>query len=175
MPLLGIGTSKYLFKLYLDDFYIDFAKNLPNNFSFFANLTHSVSTIISWLCNFQKSKSPIFDDYFLYHEKSFKNPPNCTLSAKMKFPWLEYEKWYNASWYTIKPDFCKYCQILPEKMDSGSGKPDTWSRNYFVLKHIWVWMSKSWKFQTYWSNNTLNTEFFQISRKMGYQIRIYWA
>ena len=94
---------------------------------------------------------------------------------KMKFPWLEYEKWYNASWYTIKPDFCKYCQILPEKMDSRSGKPDTWSRNYFVLKHIWVWMSKSWKFQTYWSNNTLNTEFFQISRKMGYQIRIYWG
>ena len=26
MPLLGIETSKYLFKLYLDDFYIDFVK-----------------------------------------------------------------------------------------------------------------------------------------------------
>ena len=33
------------------------------------------------------------------------------LVPKMNSPWLEYEKWYITSWYTVKSDFC---QILPD-------------------------------------------------------------
>ena len=64
LPLLGIGRgfapSKHL---YFDDFYINFAKNLPKflkNPPIFANLTHSVSIIIFPLCNFQTSKCNLY-------------------------------------------------------------------------------------------------------------------
>ena len=86
-----------------------------------------------------------------------KNLPNilqisqiALLVPKMNSPWLEYEKWYITSWYTVKPDFCR---IFPEKPDSGSGKPDTQSRNLFVLKYTWLKVSITWKFQPNWANN----------------------
>ena len=58
-----------------------------------------------------------------------------------------------------------------EKSDSGSGKPDTRSRNLFVLKHIWVKVSITFKFQPNWSKNTLKSGFFRIFGKSGSRIR----
>ena len=40
------------------------------------------------------------------------------------------KKGYITSWYTVKPEFY---QIFPQNSISGSGKPDTQSRNLFVL------------------------------------------
>ena len=94
----------------------------------------------------------------------------------MKSPWLEYEKWYITSWYTVKLDFCP---LLPDfsgkKPDFGSGKPDTWSRNLFVFKHIWVEVSITWEFQPNRSNITLKTGFFRISGKSGSRIRNFFG
>ena len=56
-----------------------------------------------------------------------------------------------------------FAGFFREKPDSGSGKPDTWSRNLFVFKHIWVEVSITWEFQPNWSNNTLKSGFFRIS------------
>ena len=90
----------------------------------------------------------------------------------MNFPWLEYEKWCITSWYTVKPDFCR---IFRKKPDSGSEKPDTRSRNLFVLKHIWVKMSIIWEFQPNWSNNTLKSGFFRFFGKTGSWIRNFFG
>ena len=76
----------------------------------------------------------------------------------------------------VKPDFCpNYAGFFRKKPDSGSGKPDTRSRNLFVLKHIWVKVSISWEFQPNRSNNTLKTGFFRISGKSGSRIRIFFG
>ena len=40
-----------------------------------------------------------------------------------------------------------------------------------MLTHILVKMSKSWKFQPNWSNNTLKTGFFRICGKTGSRFR----
>ena len=57
-----------------------------------------------------------------------------------------------------------------KKMDFGSEKPDTRSRNLFLLKHIWVRVSITWKFQPDWSNNTLKTGFILIFGKIRSRI-----
>ena len=44
-----------------------------------------------------------------------------------------------------------------------------------MLKHILVKMSKSWKFQPNWSNNTLKSGFFRISGKTGSRIRNFFG
>ena len=62
-----------------------------------------------------------------------------------------------------------------KKTDSGSRKLDTWSRNLFLLKHIWVKVSIIWKFQPNWSNNTLKSGFFQISGNTGSRIRNFFG
>ena len=54
-------------------------------------------------------------------------------------------------------------------------KNDSRSRNLFVLKHIWVKVSITWKFQPNWSNNTLKTGFFRISGKSGSRIRNFFG
>ena len=95
----GFAPSKHL---YFDDFYINFAKNLPKIFEnpcIFANLTHSVSIIISPFCIFQTSKQTLmhimefysliaatgdwkhlyFDEFYINFAKNLpkflKNPP----------------------------------------------------------------------------------------------------
>ena len=76
----------------------------------------------------------------------------------------------------LKLIFTKFCRIFPEKKpDSGSGKPDTSSRNLFVLKHIWVKVSIIWEFQPNRSNITLKTGFFRISGKTGSRIRNFFG
>ena len=62
-----------------------------------------------------------------------------------------------------------------KKPDSGSGKPNTRSRNFFVLKQIWVKVSITCKFQPNWSNNTLKSGFFRISGKSGSRIRNFFG
>ena len=66
------------------------------------------------------------------------------------------------------PNFARFVR---EKPDSWSGKPDTRSRNLFVLKHIWVKVSITCKFQPNWSKNTLKSRFFWISGKTGSRIQ----
>jgi len=44
-----------------------------------------------------------------------------------------------------------FAGFFREKPDSGSGKMDTRSKNLFVLKHIWVKVSITYKFQPNWS------------------------
>ena len=64
----------------------------------------------------------MFDDSYHNFEKCSKNHEKSSkyfekilqiayLVPKMNSPWLEYEKWYITSWYTVKPDFCP---ILPD-------------------------------------------------------------
>ena len=66
-------------------------------------------------------------------------------------------------------------RIYPEKPDSRSRKPDTQSRNLFVLKHIWFKVSITQTFQRNWSNNTLKSGFFRISGKTGSRIRNFFG
>jgi len=68
-----------------------------------------------------------------------------------------------------------FAGFFREKPDSGSGKPDTRSRNLFVLKHIWVKVSITWNFQPNWSKNTLKSGFFRISGKSGSRIRNFFG
>ena len=75
----------------------------------------------------------------------------------------------------LNPIFARFYRILPEIPDFGSGKPDTRSRNLFVLKHIWVKVSITWKFQPNWSKNTLKSGFFRISGKSGSRIRNFFG
>ena len=86
-------------------------KNPPN----FANLTHSVSTIIFPLCKFQTFKCNLYLMIFTFILKNlpkiWKNSPNCKLSAKNELPMIKIWKWCITSWYTVKPDFC---QFLPD-------------------------------------------------------------
>ena len=67
-----------------------------------------------------------YDDSYHNFEKCSKNHEKSSkyfekilqiayLVPKMNSPWLEYEKWYITSWYTVKPDFAKFCRIFPEK------------------------------------------------------------
>ena len=70
----------------------------------------------------------------------------------------------------ILPDFSR-----KKTPDSRSGKPDTWSRNLFVLRHIWVKVSITCKFQPNWSKNTLKSGFFRISGKSGSRIRNFFG
>ena len=68
-----------------------------------------------------------------------------------------------------------FAGFFREKPDSGSRKPDTRSRNLFVLKHIWVKVSITWNFQPNWSKNTLKSGFFRISGKSGSRIRNFFG
>ena len=43
-----------------------------------------------------------------------------------------------TSWYTVKPDFFR---ISSKKFNITFGKPDTHSRNLFVIKHTWLKVS----------------------------------
>ena len=75
----------------------------------------------------------------------------------------------------LNPIFARFYRIFLEKPDFGSGKPDTRSRNLFVLKHIWFKVSITQTFQTNWSNNTLKFGFFRISVKTGSRIRKFFS
>ena len=48
-------------------------------------------------------------------------------------------------------------------------------QNLFVLKHIWVKVSITFKFQPNWSKNTLKSGFFRISGKSGSRIRNFFG
>ena len=103
------------------------------------------------ICPFQTSKYTIFEDFYLNFAKNLpklvRNPPNYTYSAKINFPWLEYEKWFITWWCTVKPGFYQILlDFSRKKNETGSEKPDTRSRKLFVFKHILVKVSKSWKF-----------------------------
>ena len=72
--------------------------------------------------------------------------------------------------------FVSYILLAASPLAScGSGKPDTRFRNLFVLKHIWVKVSITFKFQPNWSKNTLKSGFFRISGKSGSRIRNFFS
>ena len=58
--------------------------------------------------NFSWNRLPILDEKLKHFEKILQIT---NWVPKMNSPWLEYEKWYITSWYTVKPDFCP---ILPD-------------------------------------------------------------
>ena len=86
----------------------------------------------------------MFDDSYHNFEKCSKNHEKSSkyfekilqiayLVPKMNSPWLEYEKWYITSWYTVKSDFC---QILPD-FSGKTGFRIRWT-GYRIQKFICV-------------------------------------
>ena len=71
--------------------------------------------------------------------------------------------------------FAQFCRIFPGKTGFRIRKIGYPIQNLFVLKHIWVKVSISWKFQPNRSNNTLKTGFFRISGKSGSRIRNFFG
>ena len=95
--------------------------------------------------------------------KIWKHSPNCTFIAKNELPTVRIWKMtYHIIVYLLLN--LNLARFVRKKPDSGSRKLDTWSRNLFLLKHIWVKISITWKFQPNWSNNTLKSGFFRISQ-----------